>query len=59
MRDALNYIHELEKLYRQSGKFKNMYLTQRGDNAEAIQLGSLKPICPLYEICFNKLFTYT
>jgi len=44
MGDALNHIHELDRLYTQSGKFKNVYLTQHGHDEEAIQPGSLKPI---------------
>ena len=32
-------------LYTQSGKFKNLYLTQHGDDVETQQPGSLKSIC--------------
>ena len=46
IRDALGHIHELEKLYTQSGKFKNLYLRKNCDDVEAIKPGSLKPICP-------------
>ena len=46
IRDALDHIHELNKLYTQSGKFKNLYLAQHGDGVEILQPGSLKPICP-------------
>ena len=46
IRDALDHIHELNKLYTQSGKFKNLYLAQHGDDVETPQPGSLKPICP-------------
>ena len=45
IRDALDHIHELDKLYTQSGKFKNLYLRQNCDDVEAIKPGSLKPIC--------------
>ena len=46
VRDALDHIHELNKQYTQSGKFKNLYLAQHGDDVETPQPGSLKPICP-------------
>ena len=38
--------YEFNKLYTQSGKSKNVYLTQHGDNAKTIQFGTPKPICP-------------
>ena len=44
--DALDYIHKLDKLYAQSGKFKNLYLSQNYDDVEGINPGPLKPICP-------------
>ena len=46
LRDALDHIHELDKLYAQSGKFKNLYLSQNYDDVEGINPGLLKPICP-------------
>ena len=44
IKDALDHIDELNKLYTQSGKFKNLYLTQHGDAVETPQPSSLKPI---------------
>ena len=44
IRDAFDHIHELNKLYTQSGKFKNLYLAQHGGDVETPQPGSLKPI---------------
>ena len=44
IRDALDHGHEFNKLYTQSGKFKNLYLAQHGDDVETPQPGSLKPI---------------
>ena len=46
IRDALDHLHEFDKLYTQSGKFKNLYPRQNCDDVEAIKPGSLKPICP-------------
>ena len=42
---ALDHIHEFDKLYTQSGKFKNLYLALHGDDVETPQPGLLKPIC--------------
>ena len=53
IRDALDHIHKLNKLYTQSGKFKNLYLAQHGDDVETPQPGSLKPICPTRSGFFN------
>lgn len=44
MKNSLDYVHELGKMYNMSGKFKQLYLTQQDD--EASTPGSLKPICP-------------
>lgn len=46
MRDALNNVHELGKLYGASGKFKNLYLNLHADSAETPAPSRLKPICP-------------
>ena len=46
LRDALDHMHELDKLYAQSGKFKNLYLSRNYDDVEGINPGPLKPICP-------------
>ena len=47
IRDALDHIHELNKLYTQSGKFKNLYLAQHDDDVETPQPGSLNQSVPL------------
>ena len=49
IRDALDHIHELNKLYciQQFREFKNLYLAQHGNDVKTPQPGSLKPICPI------------
>ena len=45
IKDSLLYVNELGKLYKQSGKFKNLFLSQ-GDLFTSKRPSSLKPICP-------------
>lgn len=46
IRDSLEYVHELGKLYEGSGKFKNLYLTLHNNDLAEKAPTSLKPICP-------------
>ena len=46
MRDALDNIHELGKLYERSGKFKSLYMHQHDSDQSISAPGRLKPICP-------------
>ena len=46
MKDALDHLQELGRLFGVSGKFKNMYLTKHDGDTDTPAPGSLKPICP-------------
>ena len=46
MRDALDCIQELDKLYEGSGKFKSLYIHQHDSQPHLRVPGRLKPICP-------------
>ena len=46
MRDALDSIQELGKLYEGSGKFKSLYIHQHDSQPHLPVPGRLKPICP-------------
>lgn len=39
-------VHTLGKLYKGSGKFKNLFLTQYDENVDLSAPNNLKPICP-------------
>ncbi|XP_071847676.1 zinc finger MYM-type protein 1-like [Apostichopus japonicus] len=46
IRNALDHLQELGKLYKSSGKFKNLYLDLHDDVVDHASPGRLKPICP-------------
>ena len=46
IRDALDRVHELGCIYKNSGKFKNLYLELHSNDAESPSPSRLKPICP-------------
>ena len=46
IRDALDHIHEFDKLYTRSAKFKHLYLSQNYDDVEVVNPGPIKPIYP-------------
>lgn len=46
IKNALDYVNELGKLYSSSGKFKHIYLSQHDEENEVLSPRSLKPMCP-------------
>lgn len=46
VRNALDHLHELGKLYKSSGKFKHLYLNLHAEDSEIRSPKQLKPICP-------------
>ncbi|XP_041362929.1 zinc finger MYM-type protein 1-like [Gigantopelta aegis] len=46
IKDALDHVHELGKLYDGSGKYKHLYLHLHDDDTEKGSPTRLKPICP-------------